>query len=310
LLHFVQDVQRYYDTTNVDGHLPANCKSHALIGQVAEGNHQHTGCTPQPDYNPNIAESDDLDACIEAFNAYTYNNGSKPLTIPRDVYRQMAMYSPVGLALLLADREAYLKANPNPAPYTTPTFPLRPNTYGVPQGQPTHMVYDTRAPNTQQRTYPTNTPCPNRYNNPPPEATRVTPITGGAAHPPVNVPSRAMQPQQTGQQLPKQYTKIPADTQANLFQTGDQMLAQSLQDQEAEDFPDDAWDGTFQGHIVITDDAEEDRFGLKVQIQSDRPRRDSVIDSVEIHAPYTFVLQYIILHESHQVRENDKQNSQ
>jgi hypothetical protein len=31
---------------------------------------------------------------------------------------------------------------------------------------------------------------------------------------------------------------------------------------------------------------------------------------VEIHAPYTFVLQYLNLHESHQVRENNNQNSQ
>jgi hypothetical protein len=190
------------------------------------------------------------------------------------------MYSPAGLALLLADREAYLKANPNPTPYATSPYPSRTNTYGGPQGQPTHMVYDTRAPPTQQRSYPAaTTPYPNRYNNPPHDATRITPVTGGTAPTPVHVPSPAMAHQQTGQPLPKQYTKPPPDTQANLLQTGYQMLAQSLQDQEAEDFQDDTWDGTFQGHIVITDVTEDERLGLKVQIQSDRPKGDSVVDS-------------------------------
>jgi hypothetical protein len=31
LIQFVQEVERYYDTTNMDRHLPANRKSHALL---------------------------------------------------------------------------------------------------------------------------------------------------------------------------------------------------------------------------------------------------------------------------------------
>jgi hypothetical protein len=107
LLQLVQDIERYYDTTNVYGHLSVPRKSHALLGQVTEGTNQHLGYTPQLDYNPTPSESGDLDACLEAFNAYTFNYGNKPFTIPHEVYRQMAMYSPAGLALLLADREAY-----------------------------------------------------------------------------------------------------------------------------------------------------------------------------------------------------------
>jgi hypothetical protein len=39
-----------------------------------------------------VEKVEDLDACLEAFNTSTYNNGNKPLTIPREVYHQMAMY--------------------------------------------------------------------------------------------------------------------------------------------------------------------------------------------------------------------------
>jgi hypothetical protein len=199
-------------------------KSHALLGQVAEGNNHHTGYIPQSDYTPTTAESDDFDACMEALNAYTYNNGSKPLTIPQEVYCQMAMYSPAGLALILADREAFLKANPNLAPYPTSPYPSRTNTYIVQQGQP--YQYDIRAPTTQQRPYPTTTPLSNRY--PTIEATRVATPPGGVASTPTPAPAfgPALTQQRTRQQLPKQYTKNNnANSQANLLPTGDQILA-------------------------------------------------------------------------------------
>jgi hypothetical protein len=56
LSQLVQDIERYYDTTNVDGHLPVPRKSHALPVQVTEGTNQHMGYIPQSDYNPTPSE--------------------------------------------------------------------------------------------------------------------------------------------------------------------------------------------------------------------------------------------------------------